>query len=49
MADDHKARMAEINYWADVTESLIKKLEDRDAEIARLRRLLEIQEIAERL
>lgn len=37
MKEDHNTRMAEIEHWANVTKSLLHKIEERDAQIARLR------------
>lgn len=47
MKDDHKTRMAEIEHWANVTKSLLHKIEERDETITRLRSehaSLEVQE-----
>ena len=41
MFEDHKERMKEIVLWAEMNEGLMKKLDERDAEIARLRKLLD--------
>jgi len=40
MFDDHKERVRDMAMWAEMNNGLMKKLEDRDAEIARLRALL---------
>lgn len=37
MMDDHKERIQDMQLWVDMNASLIKKLEDRDREIDRLR------------
>ena len=37
MFEDHKERMEGLQMWADMNTSLIRKLEERDAEIERLR------------
>jgi hypothetical protein len=37
MMNDHKERVQDMQLWADMNTSLIKKLEDRDKEIERLR------------
>ncbi len=37
MMDDHKERVQDMQLWVDMNASLIKKLEDRDKEIDRLR------------
>lgn len=47
MKEDHKTRMAEIEHWANVTKSLLHKIEERDETIVRLRSEhapLEVQE-----
>ena len=36
MFDDHKERMKDMVLWADMNSGLMKKLNERDAEIARL-------------
>lgn len=38
MLDDHKERMAGVKVWVDMNESYQKKLAERDAEIAELKR-----------
>ena len=40
MHRDHKERMEQTIMWADMNESLMRKLEERDAEIERLQGLL---------
>jgi hypothetical protein len=40
MHRDHKERMEQTMMWADMNESLMRKLEERDAEIERLQGLL---------
>ena len=40
MHRDHKERMEQTMVWADMNESLMRKLEERDAEIERLQGLL---------
>ena len=37
MLDDHKERMAGVKVWVDMNESYLKKLEERDTEIAALK------------
>ena len=37
MAEDHKGRMMDIQIWGQMNESYLKKLEERDAEIAALK------------
>ena len=37
MMEDHKERVAHAALWGEMNAGLIKKLEERDAEIARLR------------
>ena len=37
MFEDHVERLEGLQLWADINTSLIKKLEERDAEIKRLR------------
>lgn len=36
MFEDHKERIRDITMWAELDASLIKKLDERDAEIRRL-------------
>jgi len=40
MFEDHKERMKEIVLWAEMNAGLMRKLDERDAEIARLKALL---------
>jgi len=49
MQRDHKERMVQIVMWADMNESLMRKLEERDAEIQRLQGLLRAYETAEKI
>jgi hypothetical protein len=49
MHRDHKERMEQIVMWADMNESLMRKLEERDAEIERLQGLLKAHETIEKL
>jgi hypothetical protein len=49
MRRDHKERMSQVLVWADMNESLINKLKERDEEIERLRGLLQAHETAEKL
>ena len=49
MQKDHKHRMEQIVMWADMSDSLIRKLEERDAEIQRLQGLLKAHETAEKI
>jgi len=44
MHRDHKQRMEQIVMWADMNESLMRKLEERDREIQRLQDLLKTYE-----
>jgi hypothetical protein len=37
MLEDHKERMKEIISWAEMNEGLMRKLNERDAEIAKLK------------
>jgi hypothetical protein len=37
MLADHKERVKDMKVWADTSVSLMKKLEERDEEIAKLR------------
>ena len=41
MLEDHKERMAHAALWGDMNAGLIRKLEERDEEIARLRAQVE--------
>jgi hypothetical protein len=47
MFEDHKERMEGLQMWADMNTSLIRKLEERDAEIERLRAKIVALEAAE--
>jgi hypothetical protein len=47
MHRDHKQRMEQIVMWADMNDSLMRKLEERDKEIERLKGLLKAHETAE--
>jgi ABC-type enterochelin transport system substrate-binding protein len=49
MLADHKQRFEKIAEVYKLSESLQKKLNDRDAEIAKLRRQLEAYDIMERM
>ena len=49
MQKDHKHRMEQIVMWADMSDSLMRKLEERDKEIERLQGLLKAYEIAEKI
>ena len=49
MRQDHKERVHQAFIWADINESLTKKLAERDAEIEHLRRLLAAYQIADKL
>jgi hypothetical protein len=37
MMDDHKERIQDMQLWVDMNASLVRKLDERDEEIARLR------------
>ena len=37
MVQDHKERVRDMEVWADTSVSLMKKLDERDAEIKKLR------------
>ena len=37
MFEDHKERMKEIILWAEMNAGLMRKLDERDAEIAKLK------------
>jgi hypothetical protein len=37
MFDDHKERIRDMAMWAELDASLMKKLDERDAEITRLK------------
>lgn len=49
MRADHKERMTQVLIWADMNESLMRKLEERDREIERLQSLLKAHDTAEKL
>ena len=49
MQKDHKHRMEQIVMWADMNDSLMRKLEERDKEIQRLQGLLKAYETAEKI
>jgi hypothetical protein len=49
MRQDHKERVHQAFVWADMSDSLTKKLAERDAEIEHLRKLLAAYQIAEKL
>ena len=49
MRRDHKERMEQIVMWADMSDSLMRKLEERDKEIDRLNALLRAHETAEKI
>jgi len=49
MLADHKERVEKIVETYDLSASLQKKLEERDAEIAKLRRQLQAYEALERM
>ena len=49
MHRDHKQRMEQIVMWADMNDSLMRKLEERDQEIQRLQGLLKAHETAEKI
>jgi hypothetical protein len=49
MRRDHKERMSQVLVWADMNESLLHKLEERDAEIERLQGLLKAYQTVEKL
>jgi hypothetical protein len=49
MAADHKERMECVSMMCDTSASLVKKLAERDAEIARLRAELQAYRTAEKL
>ena len=49
MHRDHKERMEQIAMWADMNDSLMRKLEERDKEIERLQGLLKAYETVEKL
>ena len=49
MMTDHKERFEKIAAVYDLSESLQKKINERDAEIAKLRRQLQVYETMERI
>ena len=49
MMDDHNERMKVLVDSYDLSASLVKKLEERDAEISRLRTMLRGYEVLERM
>lgn len=49
MLTDHKERLEKIAEAYDLSASLQKKLAERDAEIAKLRRQLQVYEVLERM
>ena len=49
MHRDHKERMEQIVMWADMNESLLRKLDERDKEIQRLNALLTAYNTAEKI
>jgi hypothetical protein len=49
MQKDHKHRMEQIVMWADMNDSLMRKLEERDKEIQSLQGLLKAYETAEKI
>jgi len=49
MHRDHKQRMEQIVMWADMNESLMKKLAERDKEISTLNAKLRAYETLEKL
>jgi hypothetical protein len=49
MHRDHKQRMEQIVLWADMNDSLLRKLEERDKEIQRLQSLLQTHEVMEKI
>jgi hypothetical protein len=49
MRRDHKERMEHIIMWADMNDSLMRKLEERDKEIDRLNALLTAYTTAEKI
>jgi hypothetical protein len=46
MAEDHKERMVGMQVWVEMNESYQKKLAERDAEIDRLKKRVEVYETA---
>ena len=49
MHRDHKERIEQIAMWADINDSLMKKLEERDKEISGLNAKLRAHETAEKI
>jgi len=49
MAEDHKERMVGMQVWVEMNESYQKKLAERDAEIDRLKKRLEVFETTGKL
>ena len=49
MQRDHKQRMEQIVMWADMNDSLMRKLEERDKEISALNAKLRAYETAEKI
>jgi hypothetical protein len=49
MRRDHKERMSQVLVWADMNESLLHKLKERDEEIERLQGLLKAYQTVEKL
>ena len=49
MMDDHKERVHQTMIWADMNAGLVRKLEERDAEIEKLRAKIAQYETANRL
>jgi len=49
MRRDHKERMSQVLVWADMNESLLHKLKERDEEIERLQSLLKAYQTVEKL
>ena len=49
MFEDHVERLEGLQMWADMNTNLIKKLEERDAEIKKLRAKIVALEAAETL
>jgi hypothetical protein len=49
MHRDHKQRMEQIVMWADMNDSLMKKLAERDKEISALNAKLRAYETAEKI
>ena len=49
MRQDHMERVHQAFVWADISDSLTKKLAERDAEIERLRKLLAAYQTIDKL